>query len=111
MSLWSDSGYPGAAFSCVRNGPAHLEAVARLKEWTRARFTLAEDEVILVTEMAPSLPGCPPLVTVVAFWTADGTRHQFKVFKRAEEVLESDVPPAWLKAALAASDGIACACC
>jgi hypothetical protein len=111
MSLWADAGDPGAAFGSLRKGPAHLASVERLKAWTRSRFTLGEDEVILVSEIAPSLPGCPPLETVVAFWTADGTRHHFKVFKRVEEVIENDLPPAWLKAALAASDAIACACC
>ena len=111
MSLWSDSGDPGATFGAFRKGPAHLESVERLKDWTRCRFQLADDEVILVSEIALSLPGCPPLETVVAFWTADGTRHHFKAFKRVEEVTEDDLPPAWLKEALAASDGIACACC
>ena len=111
MSLWADSGNPGAAFGSLRKGPAHLESVERLKEWTRNRFTLCADEVILVAEIALSLPGCPPVETVVAFWTADGTRHHFKVFKRVEEVIESDLPPAWLKEALAAAEGIACACC
>jgi nitrate reductase delta subunit len=111
MSLWADSRNPGAAFGSLRKGAAHLDAVERLKEWTRGRFTLAADEVILVSEIAPSLPGCPPLETLVAFWTADGTRHHFKVFKRMEEVAEDDLPPAWLKGALAASEGIACACC
>ena len=111
MSLWADSGNPRAAFGSPGKGPPHLEAVERLKEWTRGRLTLAADEVILVSEIALSLPGFPPQETVVAFWTADGTRHHFKVFKRVDEVIENDLPPAWLKEALAASDGIACACC
>lgn len=109
MSLWSE-GSRRAAFDSVRKGPVHLDAVERVKDWTHSRFELAEDEVIMVSEMAPSLPGCPPLETVVAFWTADGTRHHFKVFKRVEDVVEDDLPPAWLKDALAASDGF-CECC
>ena len=111
MSLWADSGDSGATFGSARKGPAHLESVERLKAWTRRRFSLAADEVILVSEAARSLPGCPPLETVVAFWTAVGTRHHFKVFKRVEDVDENDLPPAWLKDALAASDAVACACC
>ena len=45
----------------------------------------------------PSLryfPGCPPLETVVAFWTADERRHQFKLYKPLREVLYDDV--GWL---------------
>ena len=37
-----------------------------------------------------SLPGCPPLETVVAFWTADGTEHRFKLFKRVEDVARDE---------------------
>ncbi|MGZ5113445.1 MAG: hypothetical protein ACXWGX_14420 [Usitatibacter sp.] len=111
MSLWADSGDPGARFGPSRKGPGHLVAVERLKDWTRARFALAPDEVIVVSEMARSLPGYPPLETVVGFWTAGASRHHFTVFKRVEEVVESDLPPRWMKDALADSEGIECECC
>lgn len=87
------------------------EAQERVREWTRARFSLAEDTAILVAEVACGLPGCPPLETVVAFWTADGKRHHFKVFKPVSEVLPDDLPFAWLKNALAVADGFECDCC
>jgi hypothetical protein len=48
---------------------------------------------------------------VVAFWTADEKRHYFKIFKRAEEVVNEDLPPSWLLDALTASDGYDCECC
>jgi hypothetical protein len=111
MSLWADSGEPGARFGASRKGPGHLDAVLRLKEWTRGRFTLADEETILVSEIARALPGFPPLETVVAFWTTDGTRHHFKVFKPVEGVVEEDLPPAWLKDSLALAEGVECACC
>jgi nitrate reductase delta subunit len=95
----------------TRHGPARLEAAERLKDWTRERFALAERETIIVTEAAPALPGCPPLATVVAFWTEDGTRHHFRVFKPIEGVAREDLPPAWLKDSLALSEGVDCACC
>lgn len=111
MSLWADRRDSGSRFDSSRKGPGHLEAVERLKDWTRARFALPPDAVIVVSEMARSLPGFPPLETVVGFWTAQDVRHHFKVFKRVEEVVESDLPPGWLKDALAASEGIECECC
>jgi hypothetical protein len=110
MSLWADSA-TGGAFGLHRKGAAHLDAVERVKDWTRARFALSDADIVLVSEIARALPGCPPLETVVAFWTDDGTRHHFTVFKPAEEVREDDVPPAWLREALCASHGIDCACC
>ena len=87
------------------------EARERVREWTRARFALAEDAAILVAEVACGLPGCPPLETVVAFWTADAKRHHFKVFKPLAEVRPDDLPFAWLMDALAVADGFECDCC
>ena len=77
--------------------PGYLQALDRVKERTRARFKLPQDAAILVTEVACALPGCPPLETVVAFWTDADTRHHFKVFKPVAEVVADDLPPAWLK--------------
>ncbi len=82
-----------------------------MKEWTRERFKLPEEAAILVAEIVCALPGCPPLETVVAFWTADQMRHHFKLFKRAEEVVYDDFPYAWLMDALAVPEGFECDCC
>ena len=111
MSLWADTGDAPRKFGAPRKGPGHLEAVERVKDWTRERFTLGEDEVVLVMESASALPGCPPLETGVAFRTVDGTRHHFTLFKPVEEVIAADLPPAWMRGALAASDGFGCECC
>jgi hypothetical protein len=89
----------------------HREALARVREWTRARFALGEDAAILVAEVACGLPGCPPRETVVAFWTVDAQRHHFKVFKEVAEVVEDDLPPAFMLDALADRDGFGCDCC
>ena len=110
MSLWADSGTP-RAFGSTRKGPGHLEAVERLKDWTRERFALTEDDTVLVSEAASSLPGCPPVETVVAFWTGGHDAHHFKVFKPADQVGEEDIPPAWMKEALSGVPGITCSCC
>jgi hypothetical protein len=90
--------------------PKHNEALEQVRQWTRARFKLPAEAVILVAEVACALPGCPPLETVVAFWL-DDKRHQFKIFKRLAEVILDDLPPAWLKDALAGSDLLECGCC
>jgi hypothetical protein len=111
MSLWADTGASGAGFGAARKGPGHLEAVERLKDWTRGRFALALDETVLVAEIASAVPGFPPIETTVAFWTVDGARHHFRVFKPVEGVDEDDLPPAWLKDSLALSEGVDCACC
>ncbi len=89
----------------------HAAAAERVREWTRERFTLPEDAAIMVAEVSCAVPGCPPLETVVAFWTGQDTRHHFKVFKPLAEVLADDLPPAWLKNALVDIEGIGCECC
>ena len=95
----------------ARQRPEHLAAIDRVKEWTRARFRLAEDAAVLVSEVACGLPGCPPLETVVAFWTGADQRHHFKLFKPVAEVVEADLPPSWMKPALVAIDGMELGCC
>ncbi len=94
-----------------KKSPEHLAALDRVKAWTREHFNLPENAAIFVSEVACELPGCPPLETVVAFWTADGTRHHFKIFKRVEAVVVEDLPFAWMKDALAVPEGFACDCC
>jgi hypothetical protein len=94
-----------------RKRPEHLAAIDRVRDWTRERFKLSGDAAIMVTEVTCALPGCPPLETVVAFWTASDTRHHFKVFKPVAEVVEDDLPPSWMKNALIVVEGFGCECC
>jgi hypothetical protein len=94
-----------------RKSPAHQQAIERVREWTRERFQLPAEATILVVELECSVPGCPPIDTVVAFWTGAETRHQFKIFKPVEEVAQDDLPYAWLKDALALPHGADCECC
>jgi nitrate reductase delta subunit len=90
--------------------PDRAAAIARLREWTRARFALTGDETVMVSELACSVPGCPPIETHVVFWTAAG-RHHFKIFKPLAQASEDDLPPAFMKNALLALDGFECDCC
>ena len=95
----------------VKKSAAHKDALRRVKDWTRERFRLPEDAAILVTEVACGVPGCPPLETVVAFWTEGDRRHHFKVFKPVAEVTPDDLPPTWMKNALVADEMLGCECC
>ena len=90
--------------------PDRAAAVASVRGWTKARFTLTDDETLMVSELACRVPGCPPIETHVVFWTAAG-RHHFKIFKPVTHVTEDDLPPAFLKNALIALEGFECDCC
>lgn len=93
----------------LRKSAAEIEALDRIAAWTRARFRLAAEDAVLVTEIACRQPGCPPLETAIAFWTAPDRRHHYKVFKPAVAVVEDDLPPAWYRDQLI-DDGT-CECC
>jgi hypothetical protein len=95
----------------LKKSPEHLAALDRVREWTRARFALADDAAILVSQIACGLPGCPPTETVVAFWTAEAKRHHFKIFKPVREVVYDDLPFAWLKDSLVVPEAFDCDCC
>jgi hypothetical protein len=93
-----------------KKSPGTRAASDRVREWTQTRFKLADDETVMVSEVACGVPGCPPVETHIVFWTAAG-RHHFKVFKPLAEVAEDDLPPAFMKNALVWAEGLECSCC
>jgi nitrate reductase delta subunit len=95
----------------LKRSSEQAAAFDRVRAWTRERFRLADDAPVLVSEINCKVPGCPPLETVVAFWTEGDKRHHFKVFKPVALIDADDLPPGWMKNALMALDGIDCACC
>ena len=76
---------PMAGFAC--KGPQHAAALDRVRAWTRLRFGLPDEAAVLVAEIACALPGCPPLETVVVFWTDEATRHRFNWKPEADKLL------------------------
>jgi hypothetical protein len=85
-------------------------ALDLVRAWTRARFALPGEQTVMVSELACAVPGCPPIETHVVFWSDFGGHH-FKIFKPLAEVAEDDLPPAFMKNALVALEGVDCGCC
>lgn len=101
-------------FGSLPQGALHTQAVAQVEVWVRERFRLAPEAVVMVSEVACQLPGCPPLETVIAFWidsTDSAVRHHHKVFKPVQQVGPDDLPPWWMRDALAAPPDWVCDCC
>jgi hypothetical protein len=94
----------------TRTSAENSDALDRVRDWTRARFKLADCETVMVSQIACGVPGCPPVETHVVFWT-DAGRHHFKIFKPLAQVSEDDLPPAFMKSALVALEGFECDCC
>jgi len=89
--------------------PATLEAIACVQGWTRQRFKLDETAAVLAVFLLCRVPGCPPLETVVAFWTADDRLHQFRLLKPLLDVRYDDV--GWLFGTPDAHDPNVFSCC
>ena len=102
-------------FGSFSSAPANSADIDRINHWTRQRFSLGHSAAVLVAELECAQPGCPPLETVVAFWTDDANgrpqRHHFKVFKPVAQVAEDDLPYAWMKPGLVVPEGQGCECC
>jgi hypothetical protein len=95
----------------ARRSHERLNAVTQLKAWTREHFDLDEGAVVMAAEITCGIPGCPPIETVVAFWSDDATRYRYKIFKPIAEVLYDDLPYAWLLPSLVDDGGLGLECC
>ncbi len=89
--------------------PETAEAIVLIQGWTRRRFKLESTAAVLVSEITCRLPGCPPLETVVAFWTGDDGRHQFRLLKPLRDVRYDDI--GWLFGTPSAHDPATFSCC
>jgi nitrate reductase delta subunit len=83
----------------------------RVADLVRQQFRLSAQVAVLVSELECQLPGCPPLVTVIAFWTAADRRHHYKVFKPVTCIEATDLPPWWMRDALIVANEFECGCC
>ena len=87
------------------------DAIDRLRQLVRIHFGLGEDDAVFVTQTECKRPGCPPLQTIIMFWSPDQTRRHFKVLKPTPEVENDDLPPTWLVEALGSFEQDDSACC
>src|ERR1700722_1158705 len=94
-----------------QKGADHLLALDRVALKTLKPLKLGQEAVVLIPELPCSLPGCPPLDTVAVFWTPDGVRHRFKIFKPVVQITDEDLPYEWLMRSLIAPEGFDEDCC
>ena len=70
------------------------ERVATLKQWVESALALPDSATVMVTELACTEPGCPPLETVIAILEHDGAesrRRQHTFHKALGDVSQADV--------------------
>jgi len=95
----------------ARTDDAQRRALRRVKQWTRERFSLGDNELAMVTQEETRIPGAPPVNTLIVFQCADGLKRHYRIFKPAADVSEDDLPPSWMKQALITPEGFQCSCC
>ncbi|MEX0603484.1 MAG: hypothetical protein WD623_07925 [Marinobacter sp.] len=98
-------------FQSFQKSASELKAIAQVGDWTKARFSLPHHATVMVSEVNCQVPGCPPVETVIAFWTDSDTRYRIKIFKPVANVVEEDLPVNWLLPSLLDEDDLGCDCC
>jgi len=66
-------------------------ALARVRAWARELWRLGDEDSVVVTELACSEPGCPPLETVVLIAAVDRPTVQHKLHLPAAHVRLEDL--------------------
>lgn len=74
-----------------RSDPAQTNKITEIKTWVRELLPLAPETSILVTELACTEPGCPPLETVVAVLKGPGENVQQKIHRSVVEITKEDI--------------------
>lgn len=73
-------------------GPkADPAALARVKGWVREVFGLADDAVVMVTELRCAEDDCPDVETVIAVMGEPGKARRHKLPKPAADVTRAEV--------------------
>jgi len=67
------------------------DVLPRVKAWTRAAMELDADEPVAVTELACTIPGCPPRETVIVAMPKKGHWLRATVHKAMGDVEEEDI--------------------
>ncbi|HEX3867032.1 MAG TPA: hypothetical protein VHV78_09775 [Gemmatimonadaceae bacterium] len=62
-----------------------------VKQWVREALALPPDVTIIVSELACSEPGCPPVETVIALLYERGDHRQLKIDRALTDVSRADV--------------------
>ena len=71
--------------------PAAGEAARRIKGWAREIFDPEGAATILVSELACSEPGCPPVETVVALLRGPGDTVKYTIHRPSAEITRDDL--------------------
>jgi hypothetical protein len=87
--MFRSTGTPGTGGATAR----------QIKDWVREQLALGEEVTILVSELACSEPGCPPIETVIALFRGREDTTKYTIHRPSAEITRADI------ASLFAPDG------
>jgi hypothetical protein len=71
--------------------PRGTEQLSELKQSVRRLLDLDDDTTVMVSQLACSEPGCPPLETVIAVLPMDGSPRRWALHRSVDQVTEDDL--------------------
>jgi len=75
----------------LQQNPARRERVREVKRWVEESLGLPAEAAVMVTELACSEPGCPPVETVVALLQAKQAPLQEKTHRAVLDLNRAEV--------------------
>ncbi len=75
----------------VLKNPPNSTRTNEIKVQVAAELGLAEDTIVMVTELTCMEEGCPPIETVIAVFTSSGNKFQFKLHQPIAEITAEDI--------------------
>lgn len=67
------------------------EVARRIKSWARETFDPEGAATILVSELACSEPGCPPIETVIAILRGPSDNVKYTIHRPSAEITQTDI--------------------
>lgn len=67
------------------------EVARRIKSWARDVFDPEGAATILVSELACSEPGCPPIETVIAILRGPNDTAKYTIHRPSAEITQADI--------------------
>lgn len=78
-------------YNPLARNPRLPEASTAIKRWARSALGLSDEHAVTVSEIACSVPGCPPQETVVLILPTAGGALKLSIHKAVLNVTEEDV--------------------
>lgn len=66
----------------------------KLKQLTRIVFEIAENDMVMVSELSCAEPFCPDVMTLIAFWEGNNQRKEYRIYKQMRFITKHDVEEA-----------------